>query len=213
MNQSGNQSSNQSSNQTTHHSSSHAMNQSTGDSVGLSNAVSGAGSNQKSRGPHAPWPLLAWMLALAPAMTVVGARLMVGSQGIGPSVAHAAAEVATLPMVPPVVLNDQAKLEAASAAQDQTSTLPWILADAAPLAKEPEVREKPIVPAPEFAVTSIMVARGETIAVVKGRLRRVGDSPLAGWQITQIDAAAGTVTFTHEDGRSEVVALRNRELK
>lgn len=199
MNQAPNQSINQ------------AMHQNSGDSNGFSNGA--PGSLPQGRSPRAPWTMLAWMLALSPAATVVVARLMLGTSSIGPSVAHAAEEVATLPSVPRVAMNDQAKLRTAASAQDLTPTLPWIRATAATGPTEPPSRGTVEVPPPEFSVTSIMVARGETIAVVQGKLRRIGDLPVAGWQIAQIDADAGTVTFAHQDGRRAVVALRNREPK
>jgi hypothetical protein len=70
--------------------------------------------------------------------------------------------------------------------------------------------EAPKIARPDIALTSIMLTRGERIAVVQGKVRREGDSPIPGWTITQINPDAGTITLTHNTGPSENFSLSNR---
>lgn len=160
---------------------------------------------------RAPWTVLALTLALSPALVIVVARLSMNTQALGPAVAQAAPGPAALAELPPIPLSDRERLRSAGASKPMEHGLNWARAAAdTPVAVAP-VAYGPQVVVPDFAVTSIMVARGETIAVVKGKLRRVGESPVTGWTVSQIDPDAGKVTFTHESGRTEVVSLRSRE--
>lgn len=61
---------------------------------------------------------------------------------------------------------------------------------------------------PAVGVTSIMASRGLPIAVVGGKLLRVGDEVSPGWSIGGIDAEAGTVTLVHETGFEHTLRLR-----
>lgn len=80
-------------------------------------------------------------------------------------------------------------------------------------APEPSIGPAPAEPvraeptAPVFTVTSVLVGRRATLVTINGRLRRLGDEVEPGWRLTEIDARAGTVTLTSEDGRRERVSI------
>lgn len=82
----------------------------------------------------------------------------------------------------------------------------------APKVPDPEVRPKVPVDEPvrttttqrstppELQISSIMAARGGSVAVINGKLRRVGDSVGNGYKISSINAATGEVEITGADG-------------
>ncbi len=76
-----------------------------------------------------------------------------------------------------------------------------------PIAAAPP--SQPVDPPPAVSVNTIMSGRGGAMATVNGKLRRLNDEVAPGWIIVAIDAAAGTVTVRHADGR-EIVAQRGR---
>lgn len=160
---------------------------------------------------RAPWTVMAWTLALSPALVVVVSRLSVDTSGLGPSVAQGATDTTALPDLPAMPLGDRDRLRSAGGVQASAHGLNWVRAGADAATQAPVAATEPALVVPDFALTSIMVARGEAIAVVKGKMRRQGESPASGWTISRIEPDAGTVTFTHESGREEVVALRGRE--
>lgn len=66
----------------------------------------------------------------------------------------------------------------------------------------------PTITPPPIGVSSIMATKSEPIAVVGGKLLRVGDEVSPGWTIGAIDATAGTVTLHHESGFEHTLNLR-----
>lgn len=65
---------------------------------------------------------------------------------------------------------------------------------------------------PAFAVSAILADRkgGPAIAVVNGKVRRVGDAVAPGWTVASIDAAAGEVALTGPEGRRATASTRAR---
>lgn len=61
---------------------------------------------------------------------------------------------------------------------------------------------------PDFRLTSIATGGRDLMAVVDGRVRRVGEEVREGWKVESIDKAAQTVTFAGPDGQSSVAKLR-----
>lgn len=66
--------------------------------------------------------------------------------------------------------------------------------------------------APAFAVSAILADRkgGPAIAVVNGKVRRVGDVAAPGWTVASIDAAAGEVALTGPEGQRATASTRTR---
>ena len=53
-----------------------------------------------------------------------------------------------------------------------------------------------------------MTAHNGVVAVVGGKVRKVGDEPSPGWTILAIDAQAGEVTLRHLSGTKTSLTLR-----
>lgn len=136
----------------------------------------------------------------------------------GPRAVVAAADaqrpelVAAVPGPPKLDLRQSAAVVYARALRDSAGTIesPFFTlkdaSDAAVLVQTPTAPadERPI---PTFVLTSVV--RGTTpMAVIDGRLRRVGDLAQDGWTVEQIDPDAGTVRLTHPSRGSINVRLR-----
>ncbi len=67
-----------------------------------------------------------------------------------------------------------------------------------------------VVP-PNATLTSVMAAGEHSIAVIDGKVRRVGESVAPGWKISAIDRNAGTATLTHTTGTTHTLTLRSRQ--
>lgn len=164
-------------------------------------------------------PVLA--LAIAPAMGVLVLRAMLPSQG--PASAKAA----------PAAVTDEALILPADAqwtpAQQELRTIMTQeaakgFASSPVLTRRREVventtptpdlpnpdSEPPDVTPPSAALTSVMAAGEHAIAVIDGKVRRIGDAVAPGWKVSAIDRAAGTATLVHVGGTTHVLALRGR---
>jgi hypothetical protein len=178
-----------------------------------------------ARVSRARWNSLMWAMMLAPAAAVVLARVLFVGQVVGPATAYADSTPPAIPVLPGDASASRSKLDEAVSASEriaqasgtQAVRLRWatgpaelsqFLTDrqAAPVTPI----EAPKIARPDIALTSIMLTRGERIAVVQGKVRREGDSPIPGWTITQINPDAGTITLTHNTGPSENFSLSNR---
>ena len=69
----------------------------------------------------------------------------------------------------------------------------------------PEVVQKQMR---EFTLTSIAGGSRQTIAMIDGTVRRVGDDLGDGWSVTQIEHASGTVVLSGPDGLTHTLTLR-----
>jgi hypothetical protein len=63
--------------------------------------------------------------------------------------------------------------------------------------------------AAQFTLTTIMATRDGAIAVIGGRVCRIGDTLGDGWKIESIDPDAGVVVLAGQDGSRTSVSLRN----
>lgn len=80
----------------------------------------------------------------------------------------------------------------------------------APLEEEPDEPAEPEAPAPVaaqtpdpvFTVSTIVDAPGGALAVINGKIRRVGDEIVGGWTLAKIDARAKLVDLSSPDGRT-----------
>ncbi len=58
-----------------------------------------------------------------------------------------------------------------------------------------------------IALTSVMKTSGGAVAVIQGRLYRLGDHVTPEWSIRSIDDKALTVTVAHSDGETRTLAI------
>lgn len=63
----------------------------------------------------------------------------------------------------------------------------------------------------ESTVTSILKSNGQMIAMIGGKLRRVGDRLSDGWSVKNIDADEGTVLLVHVSGYTKSLSLRKKQ--
>lgn len=71
--------------------------------------------------------------------------------------------------------------------------------------------DEPALRATESGVTSILKSNGQLIAMIGGKLRRVGDRLSDGWSVKEIDADGGTVMLVHVSGYTKTLSLRNKQ--
>jgi len=162
------------------------------------------------------------MLAAAPVLVVVVARGVIPVSG--PTPARAARQpvpAAVELVVPPVmrVTPDQQQLarvmgERAKRAAGRSPIIARHVdvtheEEAEPAREAAGPAPVPDVVAPVVELSSIFVSRDGPIAVIAGRLRRVGDEVEPGWSLVSIDHDAGTVTLGHASGKRHEVSLRH----
>jgi len=70
------------------------------------------------------------------------------------------------------------------------------------------IADVPEITPPAMGVSSIMATKSQPIAVVGGKLLRVGDEVSPGWKIGAINPDAGTVVLQHESGFEHTLNLR-----
>lgn len=73
----------------------------------------------------------------------------------------------------------------------------------------PHEGPRAVVP-PNCTLTSVMAAGEHAIAVIDGKVRRIGDSVVPGWKVSSIDRTAGTATLVHTGGTTHTLTLRSR---
>jgi len=66
---------------------------------------------------------------------------------------------------------------------------------------------------PVFALSSVMGNAQVPMAVINGKLRRTGDTVLAGWKVAAIDLEAGTVRMTSDLGAGMTIAMPARGIE
>jgi hypothetical protein len=69
----------------------------------------------------------------------------------------------------------------------------------------PEVMKRKL---PEFSLTSIADGARQTIAMIDGKVRRVGDDLGEGWTVSGIEHSSGQVTIASPDGVLHTLMLR-----
>lgn len=116
------------------------------------------------------------------------------------------------PPTPQQIAAKRRSAEIASALMD-TSPL-YYAKHPEPVVEEPQVAPptpapKPTtVPTPALSLTSIIRSADEQVmALVNGKIHRVGDSVGGGWTITAIDPKARCLTISHERAEPVVITL------
>ncbi|GEM_PF-1319113 len=171
-----------------------------------------------------PWQTFAFVSFLMPVLGIVLARHMLPARGPQAALAKAAVSAPdvsstyarSLPMFQGTLSEkDLVTLHAfdESASKDIGRS---------PLAVETRVsRDKinPTIPGstnqsrPKFTghLTSILNSHGQSVAMVGGKLKRVGEVIGTGWALTSINAIEGSAIITHTSGETQVLKLRDRD--
>ena len=71
----------------------------------------------------------------------------------------------------------------------------------------PDPVANPYDVAPTFEITSIMKTRSGPVALINGRLRRVGDEVAPGWTVQSINDLTRSVTLTGPDQRTQTIVM------
>jgi hypothetical protein len=157
---------------------------------------------------------------LAPVLISMAAR---GVLQAGPRESPAAVAVAA---VVPELAAGAAEPVAKALTGDQVKAARWLAgverarADRSPMLHA----EAPAVPAasasapaavvvvdetlPKVTLTAVLSREGREIALLNGRMHRVGDEVLPGWTVESIDSRGVSVTLKSREGRSMVVEAR-----
>lgn len=159
-------------------------------------------------------------LALAPVIVVIVMRFLAPIQGTASARAAAGGDNQTLLVVPPVQRPTPAQVELARR-MVESSNRPFGPSPVVTRKRdsEPDIdpgpvpsgQETPAPPdAPALSVTSIMTAQHQTLAVIAGKLCKVGDEVAPDWTISAIDREESVVTITHTRGHVHRLLLRPR---
>lgn len=159
------------------------------------------------------WRLYGTLFIILPVLGVVVARAVLSgprsAQGAGPS---KPVQIVPLPELPGRAApggnaagTQPAEFQKSPFATEQAPVEP------SPVQPEPAPRvERPFVPQlpATCTLTSIMTGRSGVVAVVGGKVRKVGDEPSPGWTILAIDPVASEVTLVHQNGTKTSLTLR-----
>lgn len=78
-----------------------------------------------------------------------------------------------------------------------------------PVASAPVAAPQQPPPAPSFSISSIFrTADGAALAIVHGKIRRVGDDLGNGWTLTAVDPDARTITVSHAASEPVTLSLK-----
>jgi len=170
-----------------------------------------------TRGSREPGRLLSLAAILAPLGAVIVARALVGG---GPAQAPAAElELPTLPTVglvsapatPSLTPEQVAAAEYLSSAQLSGHGSPMAKPVAPKIEPVVEVRVTPptpkVDPTDDLGLSSVMGKGQRAVALISGRIYRIGDEVREGWTLTAVDVQSRTATLTHGDGRTCVLGL------
>lgn len=158
------------------------------------------------------WPAI--LPAAGPVAVVLALRML--APIAGPQPASAAAATSDPAAVPPsAAVYSPGQVEAARHAAARVIEVgmpsPFILPEVprpSAGATIPPVHQPVASPQPraEFRLSAIIGGR-ETVAVINGKVRRVGEEPAPGWKVESIDANGGKVTLRHGELGSLAVSL------
>lgn len=172
-----------------------------------------------------PWQVYVAAVAVLPSVGVLTARTMLPSRG--PRSASAAEPIQ--PSSGPSAIR---ATKAEQLSTQDAAFLELVASSASqPVAQSPIARRQgrgvrvdkqtpstsksfsvePALRATETSVTSILKSNGQLIAMIGGKLRRVGDRLSDGWSIKEIDADEGTVMLVHVSGHTKTLSLRSKQ--
>lgn len=172
-----------------------------------------------------PWQAVVAAAALLPTVGVLAARSVLPSSG--PRMASAAPsadpsggtsairsssagklsaqEVAFLEMI---ATNKSSAITRSPIAQKAGRN---VRIDDQPQSASKSFNDEPALRSTESSVTSILKSNGQMIAMIGGKLRRVGDRLSDGWSVKNIDADEGTVLLAHVSGYTKSLSLRKKQ--
>jgi hypothetical protein len=171
-----------------------------------------------------PWPVLACCLAAAPALVVAGLRALAHKQVIA-SALGADDRPQGGQFTPPEMPKPSRESVALQMAMDSECNQPFgpsPMTNKAP--SKPAVPKEPVVVAPTptetphgsqppkpppLTLTSIMVKAANPVAIINGKVRRVGDSVGNGFKVASIDSVTGSVEISNDDGVQTTLQLKN----
>jgi hypothetical protein len=172
-----------------------------------------------------PWPAVAIALAVMPMLAVAGLRTLKRSpaSALGAPIAAAAAfkpSVQSTASANASALVSQFNAEASRGfgpspminkappppkVQPKVVEQPRVVPKADP---EPQPRQPQRLAAPDLQITSIMASQNGSVAVINGKIRRVGDAVGNGYRITVINAATSQVEVANETGDKNVYQFK-----
>jgi hypothetical protein len=174
-----------------------------------------------------PWPAVAAALVVMPLLAMGGLRMLKRNP--------AAAFGGEIPSATPFTPKAESKASANALAlvsqfnaEASRGFGPSPMINRAPA--PPKVQPKPEVPtvktqepqvpahttthqqvvAPDLQISSIMAARGGSVAVINGKLRRIGDAVGNGFKVSSINAGTGEVEIAHPSGETAVFHLNKQ---
>ncbi|HYE61443.1 MAG TPA: hypothetical protein VD997_05565 [Phycisphaerales bacterium] len=174
-----------------------------------------------------PWPLVAAALAVMPLLGVAGVRMLkrAPSSAFGqetPTVTPFKPAPETTPTANAVALVSQFNAEASRGFGPSPMLNRAPPPPVQPKVPDPEVKprvvdEPPVrvstpqqATPPELQITSIMATNKGSVAVINGKLRRVGDAVGNGYKIAAINAGTGEVEIVGAAGDKVMFQFKKR---
>ncbi|MFO0857652.1 MAG: hypothetical protein U0640_09890 [Phycisphaerales bacterium] len=172
-----------------------------------------------------PWQAVVAAAALLPTVGVLAARSVLPSSG--PRAASAAPSVDNESGTTSIRSNSAGQLSAQDVsfletiASNRSSPITKspiaqkagrnVRIDDQPQSTSKSFTDEPALRSTESSVTSILKSNGQMIAMIGGKLRRVGDRLSDGWSVKNIDADEGTVLLVHVSGYTKSLSLRKKQ--
>ena len=172
-----------------------------------------------------PWPVLAVCFAAAPLVSVLAVRILTHSHTLGTAngaedfVGNLQFVMPPLPTLPPEAAALHKAIDAECSQPFGPSPIgsraPVVFVVPQPAPTKPEPVETPSLPgpqvkAPTLTLTSIMTGKDQPVAIINGKVRKVGDSVGNGFSVTAIDGTAGRVDISNADGIAITLLLKGR---
>jgi hypothetical protein len=169
-----------------------------------------------------PWPALAAFLAAAPMLGVLGLRAMTHTPVAAPTgsediIVKGQFVPPAMPKLSPEAVSLQLTFD--SECNQPFGPSPMVnKTPPKPVVKEPPPQPKPdeapVAPGqpvtpPALTLTSIMGSTTNPVAMINGKVRKVGDQVGNGFSIVSIDPVSGKVEIAHRDGVQATLQLKN----
>ena len=170
--------------------------------------------NRASFWTKSPWQAVALAAVVAPTLGVFVARQVLaerGPQAAQASIITPAGEQALANLMRVVPGQRSAADIATIRTLEEIAARPFARSPLAQPRIEAGPRELEVVPGEiRFSgnLTSILETPNGTVALIGGRLRRVGDLLGNTWQLTSLDPDAGAAKITHSSGVTQTLTMR-----
>lgn len=161
-----------------------------------------------------PWQVFAVMAVTMPTLGVIAARQMLsnrGPQAAQASIITPAGEQAIANLTRAVPGRRTAAQIATIRTLEDIASRPFATSPLAQPREQSEAVESSAVPADiRFTglLTSILETPNGSVALIGGKMRRVGDLLGNTWQLTSLSPDEGTATITHGSGVKQVLVMR-----